>query len=267
MQFNKFVSVSTIMEKVMRDTGFTDVTVGDAAEWTWECLGKIGTPALLSDEACRIDIDSKGIGVLPPNFIEEKFGGVRTFKDKKVLEKSAYSFFQDYAGFTNENKTTGNVTLESDRYNNLDDSVKWTDPNNMPYRLSHVYFIQGDYIYTGLSDETIEIAYKSIPCFADYTPMIPDNEKIKGAVEAYVIMKLMTREYYKGNVDRIKKEDAVQEYTFCAGQARNATIEPTVEDMRLIQNRMQALIKSTRSHETSGSIWGSKYNPGVNKQI
>ena len=149
----------------------------------------------------------------------------------------------------------------------MEDGVKFRHPQQQAFRLSHVYFIKGDYIYTGLQNEVIEMSYQCIRTYPDYSPMIPDDEKIKDAIVKYIGMKILYKEFIHKDVDRATYDDARTEYYLAVGAARNKTIEPSLEDMTAISNRMQALLKSTRSHETSGSLWGERYNPGTNKQI
>lgn len=119
MQFSQYVNIDSIIEKINRDYESVSFSRSDAVEWAWECMGKIGTPSLLRDQSCILEVKNWR-GVLPPDFYRMR--SVRTYHDKIVLNETYYEFWRDYGGYKDTNKTisdgTNTLTLMSDDYNN-----------------------------------------------------------------------------------------------------------------------------------------------------
>lgn len=274
MNFNKWVHVDSVIEKVSRDYEINSFSRDDAKEWAWECMGKMGVPSLLKDASCIVEINNYK-GVLPPDFYE--MVSARTYIDKVILNETAYEFWQDYAGYKDTNKTVSDgynsFTMVSDEYNN------WESPANvlignytsgttgLPVRLKYVYKIDGDYIHVGFPDTTIEVAYKAIPMYNDGSPMIPDDERIKYAIEATIIYKVIQREWVKGNATIQMKNEIEREYLFAIGSGRNKALTPSNAEWEAMKNRAMAIIKSHKGFDQSNALFGMRNTNYLDKSV
>jgi hypothetical protein len=289
-KFLKFVNIDQIIEKCHRDFELTQFSRDDAAEWAWECLGKLGAVQFLKEKMCIIEMmDHRG--TLPDDFMTVQ--SVRTYRDKYVLNQTSYEFWKDYRGYRTESKTiddgVNKFNIVSDDYNNWEEPASkeigvfeaagthWgnygqhhhihANEHGLMQREKYVFKIDGDYIYSGLKDRALEISYLAVPVFNDYTPQIPDDERVKYAVEATIVYKILQREWVKGNVSLQMKREFEPEYLFAIASARNKAVTPDEEDWELLKNRAMAIIKSHKAHDNSYAMFGTRINNFLDKSV
>lgn len=130
------------------------------------------------------------------------------------------------------------------------------DPQKPIHRKSYgddmtnlTYKIQGNFIFTTLSETTLQLAYRSIATDEDGFPMVYDNESYIEALKAYIKLKCYNIEFDLGRIAAPVFQNAQQQYAWYVGQAQTSLIKPSYDDMEVFTRTWNTLIQRNTLHD------------------
>lgn len=253
----KYVSSSTIISKVIRDLGVTDINKSDMIEWIGEAIQAIGTNGMKEESVMFLEI-ANHVADLPSEVSEV----VKVYRNHKydigdcVLPLEAA--VEDEHPVEIHDVTCGcDIIPDEDlprwtrrferRWEYLDWDVSPLRTNRFtPIALSSAilfsgvtceaineglsacsgdeYQLQNGVIKTNFPTGQVAIAYRHTPLDSEGYPMIPDLYSVQAAITHYISYKLFARMWYQGREGMSDKMQwADREYQFYVKQAKNDT--------------------------------------------
>jgi len=204
-----YVSVNEIIEKVYRDNEYGhELDWGDAISWVGEVIGLIGAPAMFIEKTTGNSLLTPDItivdyrGELPIDFHSILPGGVRD-KDSGRVYDHATDKFHSRQRITKESAQNTTALL--------------------------TFIIKDKYIDTNQLTGTIEMAYTAYKVDDDGFPMIPDNERVKKCVGAYITERIDHRLWRKNKISERVYRDSEKDYLWYIGSAQNIMHQMTPE--------------------------------------
>jgi len=263
MQFNgKYVHIDQIMEATMRDYGLEELYKDECKEWVWEIMGIIGITSILVDANAEIKITDHR-GLMPTDLYSfDAESGIREIESNRSLLPTTDIFFEQNKQATT--LTQGVIASETFNvtYDQLGDEILHQE-NDHTVNLdivyaagyvyeseSYVYRIQGNYIFCGIEETTLQISYKAFPIWNDGTPMIPDNEKYIRMVKSHLAYMNANRLYLVDKLDERKLNRIETDYLFNVASARSASIMPDKDQMENIKRMRMRLLPKPSQFDT-----------------
>lgn len=263
MTFNgKYIHIDQVMEATMRDYGLEELYKDECKEWIWEIMGIVGITSVLQDRTAEIVI-SDHRGLMPTDLYSfDAESGIREMESNRSLLPTTDVFFDQNKETTSLTQaiiadSTYNVTYDQVGDNlttQIDDSTVNLDIVQAPGYVyesdQYVYKIQGNYIFCGIEETTLQISYKAFPVWSDMTPMIPDDEKYIRMVKSHLAQRVSKRAYYQGKISREIKDDIETDYYFDIASARSASIMPSMNQMENIKRMRMRLLPKPNQFDT-----------------
>lgn len=244
------VNYKAVVEKMQRDTGFTQYYDEECKEWLWEIMSLIGLNSLLTTSQVDIEIEDYR-GLLPINL--ESIIGVKNFDTNNVIIQDLGVYDKRINSLSEHGVTR--VVSDGVSYTSVDGTITPDLSHVMvdierPMSMSpsnYRYKVQGSYIYIdGMKTGTITVAYTAFP-IEDNAPVIPNDSKILELCSWYIATKIAFRLMLKGELTKGVKDDIEQQYLFYAKSARMKALTPNYEMMEAMKMRM-GLIPDTNRH-------------------
>ncbi len=225
-----YTNLRDIIERVYRKYGFNEINEDEAAEWTWDIMGKIGLPTTFQDENTIITIvDYKG--ELPKNFFTLNDGGIREAVSKTPLRALTDIYYQT--------EDTGDITpqiLPQDLDATTGEYLHAVIPseNNPEY---YTFKIDATGLTVGFLTGEVEMAYKSFPICPEFgLPLIPDDAKYIEAVVDYISLSIALRLFMTDKISEKKYNLIERNSTYSAGAARSRGLMPDTATMETLRN-------------------------------
>lgn len=261
----KYCSIKTIIDEVYRDNDYdTELPWQDSIEWIYDAMELIRVPMQYIGRKARLKVDNFRC-VLPCDYKQEvqvagTFGGCNPFPMRHatntfhpvMLDCEWDDAWKDLAADSNSPSDSqlqpvgedinGNPVFEIGRQN-----------DNFAIPANHVvtggisvddatYKINENYIFTNFSEGFIYMSYYAFPVDDEGYPLIPEDQKYKEAVKAYVRMKIDYKLWRKGKLGRDVYADSQQQWAWRVGQAQNQARIPTIGGMEGIKNQQLKLV-------------------------
>ena len=253
MVVHDFTSVSEIIENIYLRAGIQQIPWAQAMSYIQRVIGLLGIRQMYIDRVTD-GTDSDPIviedyrGVLPKDMVIP--GPCREFESKQAMLYGFGNFNPKKQGIVYNTSSDEGSNLEvslgdlddpvlrAKYFNFLSDyeqAVFQTLQDKQTQRIVDDlhYKIQGGYMFTDFETGLVEMAYKAYPIDMNGLPMIPDNEKIKRAVEDYIICQLDTLNWRKDPTPRRSaiKADSEQKMAWSIKSAKSHANIPSMEEM------------------------------------
>lgn len=226
----KYVSLKTVLEKVLRDYDgiITEIQWADAIEWSAEAINLLGLYHSYVDKISKKITINNYRGELPCDIAFIKM--VRDFNSGITLIRSFDQFH-----------LSNHYRCEEEQ---VSDCI---DCHGIP-----TYTVNNNYIFTSFKEGEIEMSYKGLLTDEFDIPMIPDDTKFIRAVASYiaerccfklVLQNKMSESIYKGIVERDR------DWAF--GSAKSSLEIPDLDRMESFKNKWIRLIPSINHHNTA----------------
>jgi len=249
---NKYTHINDIMERVHRDYGLEGVYSDEVKEWIWDCIGYFGRPEILIPTIADVTIESNR-GLLPTDIYE--FVGCR---DKYTMTPLLPTTDRFFASNLSASATTvlGEAIVQGTSLNwtvtgvgdnpvtQIDDPtifVEFVPTYNIDVNPTYVYQLQENYIFTGLNNTTIEVAYYAFPMWEDNTPKIPDDSKVVRMVVLFIAEKLAMKMMLQDKLSERKWGYIKDELEFATASASNRMKMPNEDQMESIRRNQMRL--------------------------
>lgn len=258
----KYVSANTVINKVIRDTGITDINKADMVEWVGEVLQGIGTNGVKEEHVMFLEIKDH-VAELPAEVQEV----VKVYRNNVYDQGDCITPLEIYLEDVDDT-TTELVPLEPVRCGCEtiadEDLPRWT--RQFEKRWAHLdwskssiykkgftnmalssailfqgvvcesinqgvtsgcideYQLQSGVIKTSFATGQVAIAYRTIPVDEEGYPMIPDLYSVQSAIAHYITYRIFSRLWYQGREGMSDKMQwADREYQFYVKQAQHDT--------------------------------------------
>jgi len=243
------INYRAVIEKMQRDTGFTQFYEDECKEWLWEVMSLIGLNSLLVNTQTDIIIEDYR-GLLPNNVetilaVKDQVTGVAIIKDLGVFSKQLRTV--DTNNITRVisdgvSYTSVDGTIIPELSHTMVDIIRPAAPNYGSPR----YKIQGQYIYIdGINNGTITIAYTAFP-IEDTAPVIPNDAKILEMCSWYIATKIAMRLLIRGEIQSGIMDKIEQQYLFYVKSARLKALTPDYAMMESMKMRMGLIPDTNR---------------------
>ena len=246
----------------MRDYGLEELYKDECKEWVWEIMGIIGITSVLQDATAEITI-SEWRGLMPTDlYTFDAETGIREITSNRSLLPTTDIFFGQNA----QTNTITQAVIAASTYNltydqvgdevvsQLDDSTINLDIVHAPGYVyeteQYVYKVQGNYLFCGIEETTLQISYKAFPVWSDNTPMIPDDEKYIRMVKSHLAYMNANRLYLNDKLPENKLNRIETDYLFNIASARMASKIPSLGEMENIKRMKMRLLPKPNQFDT-----------------
>lgn len=263
----KYCTIKTILDEVYRDNDYDiEVPWQDSVEWIYDAMEKIRVPAQYIGRKARILVQDFR-AILPCDYHREvqvagSFGGCNPFPMRDATNTFHPSLmdcewddaWRDLAATATDNSTAqmdpigediaGNpvyeLFLQGDNFAINKNSVV----NNSNIATDATYKINENYIFTNFKDGYIYMSYYAFPVDEDGYPLIPEDQKYKEAVKAYVRLKIDYKLWRKNRISESIYSESKQQWAWAVGQAQNGARIPSIAKMEGIKNGQLKLVQN-----------------------
>ena len=122
------------------------------------------------------------------------------------------------------------------------------------------YKIQGNYIFTSVEKDQIDIAYKATLIDEDGYPLIPDNSKFTRALEAYIKKQWFTILFDMGKIQSAILQNVQQEYAWAVGACESEFQKMSLDKAEAFYNSWRELIPRTNEHSRGFATLNQRQN-------
>lgn len=223
----KTVSLKTILWKVFRNPFVTDTSYDEAAEFAIEALELIGTPFIKVNKVSDLIEIKEYKAFLPEDLIDLR--GVRVINNEDSFSNRAIA-----------------LTAASDLYHQ---GILCDDPNDDSFKKELTYEIQRNKLITDFEEGHIQVSYKSLDTDKDGFPNVPDNRKVKLALEYYILYRILEPYFILGKIPRNSFEYIVQNKDWYVGAAQSDTTIKNIDHLQATMKTINRLIINDTAHQ------------------
>jgi len=252
MLSGRTVPIDMIIEQLRQDFGFQDIDRGEVAEWVWRALGVIGTPYAYEDKPIELEVVEYRAS-LPVDLYS--IVGCREKSTGIPLREMTDTFFK-----FGESVYEGTTEIIAD-YDPASETGEYYETIVGPEASSEYFTFktQGNYLYSGIQNGTIEMVYKAIPIdVLTGLPTIPDNVKYIRGVVSFIAERIAFRMFLKDQLSEVKYNYILKDYLFNVGaaQAECHALDPSRAETLL--NRWKSTYLGTDHFDTNFKYLGSR---------
>jgi hypothetical protein len=252
----RVVSIDMLKEQLRQDYGFADLDTSEIAEWIYRSMGLIGTPYPFQDVPVELTIVEYR-AILPVNLYSivgarEKTTGIPMREMTDIFNRFGESVFEG---------TTEIIADYDPAYPSTYSTTEYYETIIGPESDSQYFTFktQGNYIYTGIENGTIEMVYKAFPIdIVTGLPTIPDNVKYIRGVVSFIAERIAFRMMLKDQIQKDKYDLIRTDYFFNVGaaQAECHALDPSRAETLL--NRWKSTYLGTGHFDTYNKYLGSR---------
>lgn len=235
----QYTTVERVIEKLQDWYGFDEVDKISIIEHICDIAGYLNIPESFVDKFTTVDIENYR-AALPTDFYSLNPGSVMEVDSACVLRES----FDLMTRF------------------DIDDDYSTTD---VPDTILYTYLIKQGYIFTGLEETTLEIAYKAFPIDTDGYPMIPDDSKAIRAAVDYIAGKIAMKYWLKDRLSEVKYREIQQQTYFSMASYYTHSKMPSIDQMEGLKNKYLQLVGNPNHHDNNFKYLNSRASEGLNR--
>lgn len=222
MNTSSTVSVGTILWKILNNPLASSLTYDEAAEFAVEAIRLIGAPLMYGDINEEVKIKEYK-GKLPNDILFIR--GVRGIENNIAYREATATFHKS----SNHNETT-----------------------------EFTYTIEKGIIFTSVKETCVEVAYKGLHKDEAGYPLIVDNQKVKLAIEYYILDRYFEPMWMMGKLSDKAYNKISQERHFYMAAANNSMQMPSPDKMESIMNGLNRIIINENAHADLFKNYGDK---------
>jgi len=228
----QYVNVDYIIENIRKEFGFDEIDRADIREYIGDTIGYAFEPATFEEKYATIDIEDFR-GILPPDFYSIQEGAI-------IEEDTSIPFTDNpdlFSRFVTDTDFRNSDDVDTEKY---------------------VYEIKEDYIYCGIEDTTLLMAYKAFPVDDNGEPKVPDDAKVIRSVTHYCAERLAFKLYLKDILSKDKYQEIQQQALFAGASAHTRLKMPTLDQLERMKNRAMSLLQHGNMHDNNFRNLGSR---------
>ena len=233
MYNNKYVEFDMIIERVLENPIFNSIDYGNALEWAYQAIAKIGASVTYIH---KITDGNEELNHPAPieivNFRSEipydvyNIEMIRDWDTKLPYTQSSYIYHKSvntYSDTKSKNSIGGELT----------------------------YTMNNNYIFTSLEEGFLELSYWAFPTSCDDKPLIPDNERYIQAVVRYIQYKEAERMWIMEQLSEQKFRYFEQDWYYYSHAAFVDVNMPNYATAETIMKNSLKVVKTPNSFDSS----------------
>jgi hypothetical protein len=223
MERTNSVSLGRIIWKILNNPLAANLTYDEAAEYATEAIGLLGVPVLYDKVHHEVTIKEHK-GVLPNDIVYmEQVRDLTTGTGMRIATDSFHA------------------------------------SNNQPEELRELtYEVKSGVIFTSFPEGCVEIAYKRLPVDEDGYPLIMNEEKLKMALEYYILHRYLEPLWMMGKISDKAFNHVSQERHYYMAAASTKLQMPSIDKMESLCNGINRLLINTNAHRDNFRLAGKK---------
>jgi hypothetical protein len=262
MSYSGFISIKSVIDRVMRNPLCTDIPIESAIVWSVDVVRLIGSPAFLQHKIIRLGIEdyrctkpedmvfmTQARRVITPYSEERQATWTWINDDPNVIADYPEGSLWIY----NSQNIVDNPTTQGEEYQQMYEA---TDPFHEFYDKSYTagiaptnsYKFNGNYVYTSFPTGTIDLAYDGIMLDNDGFPMIPNDPSVEKAIESYIKSQYFGIMADMGKDVKFAYERAEKEYCWYIGQSQSHSALMSLDKREALSNTMNTLMRNDKPH-------------------
>ncbi len=229
----QMIGMGEILWRVLRQPLLKDLKYEEAAEYALECIPLLGAPmALVEKVTDPIPIESFK-SPLPCSLVQirgVRYLGLDGCQDPIAMREATNLYHRSQNELNNEHELVREYT----------------------------YSIQNGIIFTSREEGFIEISYRAIATDENEFPLIPNTEKVKLALEYYIMFRYLEQLFSVGKITDKVFQYYEQKKCWYMGAANTDLQMPTIDKMESMMNAINRLIINDKAHESFYKNFGMK---------
>lgn len=223
MERTNTVSLGRIIWKILNNPLAANLTYDEAAEFATEAIGLLGVPVLYDNGFQEINI-------------KEHKGKLNT----DIV----------YIVQVRELNNGHGMRIATDSFHASD---------NQPAELRELtYQVKSGIIFTSFSEGCIEVAYKKLPVDEEGYPLIMDEEKLKMAIEYYILHRYLEPLWMMGKISDKAFDHVSKERHYYMAAASSKLQMPSMDKMQSMVNGINRLLINNNAHRDNFRLTGKK---------
>jgi len=216
----KYVDFDLVIERVYDNPVFNDISYGDALEWAYQAMAKIGTTLPYTS---KVTDGNEEINHPDPVLVENYRAAIphdvymieqiRDWETKTPYSQSAYIYHE-----------------ASNKANTISNELTFT--------------INNSFIFTSNKEGFLEISYWAFPTTCDGKPAIPDSERYIDGIVKYIKYREAEKLWITERLSENKFRYFEQEWLFQVNSAFGALTVPDYAKAELILRNSTRMIQT-----------------------
>jgi hypothetical protein len=223
----KTVSLKSVLWKVFRNPAIGETSYEEAAEFAIEALQLINTPLVKVNKVSDLIEVKEHKAFLPDDILTLR--GIRIINNEDDFSDGAIA-----------------LTHATDIYHQ---GMLCDDPEDSQFRQELTYEIQQNKIILDVEEAFIQISYQALGTDKDGFPTIPDNRKVKLALEYYILYRLLEPYYDLGKISDKAFNRITQNKDWYMGAAQSDTKVVSMDHWEAVMNSINRLIVNDTAHQ------------------
>lgn len=188
MYNGKTVSLKQILWRILKNPLASELTYEGAAEYAIEALTLLGAPLILIDKVTNPPIKVENYKAALPS-------DVVTIRGVRLLNN-----FREDLPYDLLDKNAIALRYATDIYHKAIPCENSEFVNETGCTEEFTYTIQKGIIFASFSEGHIQVSYKSFATDEEGFPLVPDNEKVKLALEYYILYRFLEPLWMAGKI-------------------------------------------------------------------
>lgn len=246
---NQYIKIQQIADDIAEHPLLRDIPFDRIVNYALECMRKIGCTSIFEQKVAPVDVKDYQ-GKLPCDFVEVL--SVAGCNGREYVTSEDMFFIGDPCRKPEKCCYVGAISVKQRQVTEgcgsyIEKKVTAYAPNEQLGGLG-AYKIQGDNIFIDVPHDVLKVSYTAFVMDEDGWPMIPNNEALKHAIEAYIEVNRFRILFAQGKISRDVYQDSQQEYAWAVGQASNDLTLPSIDEMETFSHTWNTLIPRVTEH-------------------
>lgn len=240
MTNSNYISIGSILWKVLKNPLCSELSLSDAAEYALEFIKILGAPMVYLDKIKSLELNCYK-APLPCDLLYIK--GVRYFESTESSAKIRPIAMREASNIYH----LDHLEFENNQGNYLNHG------NN-----EFTYQIQKNIIFTSMENGCIEIAYKAIALDEEGFPLIPDNQDFILGLEYYITSRYLEPLWLMGKITDKAFDFINQKRYFYTAAGFTSLQMPGIDKMETIMNGINRLLINDSAHQNFFKKYGEQ---------
>lgn len=249
----KYIPLDAALESIMASSAYlSNLSHASACIWAGEAMDLMAVPAMFMKKVTDGNVELNHPapvpivgyrGQLPPDVY--KIVQVRDCASRRALRRTTNTFHKAHNNYIRVHNTNS-TDIEGDEGSDLEGGA-WQQNaynNTGPVNWQGVgtYDTNGYFIFTSFEEGRVEISYLAFPMDQDGVPLIPDDEKIKMAIGAYIKMNHYNRLWEAGDLPNNVMQKVEQEWLWRVGSGTTRARNMNSDGLESMKNIILRLV-------------------------
>ena len=230
----QMISMGEILWRVLRQPLLKDLRYEEAAEYALECIPLLGSPMALIEHVTNPPLELNSFKTeIPCNLIEirgVRYLGLDGCQEPIAMREATNLYHHSENELNSENELIREFT----------------------------YSLQNGILFASRENGYIEISYRAIATDENDFPLIPNNEKVKLALEYYIMFRYLEQLFSVGKITDKVFQYYDQKKCWYMGAANTSLQMPSIDKMESMMNAINRLIINDRTHESFYKNFGQR---------